>query len=521
MGKKENKKNGLTKPKFRAPVVTIMGHVDHGKTTLLDYIRNTNVAEKEFGGITQHVRVYQVEFEGKPITFIDTPGHEAFFAMRERGARITDIIVLVVAADDGVMPQTKEVIDLWRKTNTQLIVAINKIDVVGANVDKVKRELVSEGVLLEGFGGQIPIVEISAKHGTNVEKLLELINLVAELNQMDKYTEKGEIDYESESIVLESFMDKNVGPVATVIVKLGEMRQGEYIVGGNIYGKIRALFSDNNHSIKEAWESLPVRVVGIPKVLKVGEITRTYSNESAAKNASKEVSFNEQREKSIEKFSKSALAAIFASQEQNKELKRLNIIIVADAEGSSEAILNALKKINVPGVELNILESRTGTVTQSDVEMAKIKSSIILTFNTKVDVKIIRHAEESGVLIREYKIIYELLEEVEAAMISLVAPTDEEEIIGEAEIRQVFVLSNKKYVAGCRVSKGKIVKGYNAYILRKGEKVHEGKIISLKHVKDEIKESTVGTECGVLLNPNIELQVGDVLVCLKLVKSGY
>ena len=521
MVKKGNEKSNDAKPKFRAPVVTIMGHVDHGKTTLLDYIRHTNIAEKEFGGITQHVRAYQVEFGGRPITFIDTPGHEAFFAMRERGAKITDIVILVIAADDGVMPQTKEVISLWKKMNTQLIVAINKIDSVGADIDKVKRELATEGVLVEGYGGQIPFVEISAKKGTNIDKLLELINLIAELNELDKYTDNAEVDYLSESIVLESFMDKNIGPVATVIVKFGKITQGDYCVGGNIYGKIRALVNDNNQTIKEALESLPIRIVGIPKVLEVGEIVRTYSDESAARNASKESSFNEQREESMEKFNKSTLAAFFSNEEQNKDVKKLNVIVIADAGGSLEAILNALKKIEVPETELKILESRTGAVTQSDIELAKTRSAIILAFNIKVDPKIIRIAEDSDVLIREYKIIYELFEEVEGAMLGLVAPTSEEEIVGEAEIRQVFELSNKKFVAGCRVSKNKIVKGYQAYVLRKGERVHEGKITSLKHSKDEIKEATIGTECGILIEPNSDLQTGDTLVCYKVVKARF
>lgn len=521
MSKKSVEKLNDVKPKFRAPVVTIMGHVDHGKTTLLDYIRKTNIADREFGGITQHVRAYQVMHDSRPITFIDTPGHEAFFAMRERGAKITDIVILVVAADDGVMPQTKEVIKLWQKMNTQLIVAINKIDTVGADIDKVKRELSVEGVLVEGYGGQIPFVEISAKQGTNVEKLLDLINLVTEVNELDKYTELAEVDYLSESIVLESFMDKNIGPVATVIVKFGIVNQGDFGVGANIYGKIRAIVDDANKTIKVAWESLPVRMVGIPKVLDVGEIIRTYSDEAKAREISKEKSFNEQREESMQKFNKTSLAAFFSQEEKSEEVKKLNVIVIADAGGSLEAILNALKKIEVPGTELKILESRTGSVSQSDIEMAKNRGAIILAFNIKVDPKLIRVAEDADVLVREYKIIYEMFEEVEGAMLGLVAPTTEEDIIGEAEVRQVFELSNKKFVAGCRVSKNKIIKGYQAYILRRGERVHEGKITSLKHGKDEIKEATMGTECGILLEPNAEILTGDTLVCFKTIKSKF
>jgi translation initiation factor IF-2 len=506
---------------FRAPVVTIMGHVDHGKTTLLDYIRKTNVADREFGGITQHVRAYQVEFEGRPITFIDTPGHEAFFAMRERGVKITDIVVLVVAADDGVMPQTKEVINLWKKMNTDLIIAINKIDAPGADIDKVKRELATNGVLVEGYGGNIPFVEVSAKNGTNIDKLLELINLVTEIGEMDKFADVSNVDFTSESVVLESFMDKNIGPVATVIVKLGVATRGEFGVGGNIYGKIRAIVDDKNVTINEAHQSQPVRFVGIPKVLEVGEIVRTYKEESKAREISKEKSFNVQKEEAFTQFNRSTLAAFFSDEKAEEEIKKLNIIIVADAAGSLEAILNSLKKIEVPGTSLKILESRTGSISQSDIELAKTRGGIILAFNIKVDPSLLKVAEKNEILVREYKIIYEMFEEIEGALLGLVAPTSEEEIIGEAEVRQVFELTNKKFIAGCRVTKNKIIKGYHAYILRRGERVHDGKITALKHAKDEIKEATMGTECGILLEPNAEMMTGDIVVCFKTVKSKF
>lgn len=513
----KNKNSKIQLPRFRAPVVTIMGHVDHGKTTLLDYIRKSNVAEREFGGITQHVRAYQIQHDGRPITFIDTPGHEAFFAMRERGANITDIIVLVVAADDGVMPQTKEVINLWKKAKTHLIVAVNKIDMPGADVEKVKRQLAQNDLLVEGYGGDIPIVEVSAKNGTNVPALLELINLVAELNELDKFSDLSNVDFTSESVVLESTMDKSQGPVATVIVKSGVVSRGEFGVGGRIYGKLRAIVDDNNKTVDVAYESMPARLIGIPKVLDVGEIVRTYEDEKVARDASN-VSVNEEIQEQRSVFNKNILANIFATSEQQEEIKKLNIILIADAQGSLEAILHALKKIDIPDTELTILESRTGNVTQSDVNTAAARGGIILAFNTKVEPSAQKLAEDEKVLIREYKIIYEMFEEIEGALIGLVEPTEEEEVIGEANIIQVFQLSNGKFVAGCRVTSKKIIKGYQAHVERKGERVHQGKITSLKHLKEEVKEATLGTECGILIEPNVELQTGDTVICYRVRK---
>ncbi len=519
MGK--NQEKGNTKSNLRAPVVTIMGHVDHGKTTLLDKIRNANVAAREFGGITQHVSSYQIEFDGRPITFIDTPGHEAFFAMRERGAKITDIVILVIAADDGIMPQTKEVIGLWKKMGAQLIIAINKIDAPGADIDKVKRQLSIEGVQVEGYGGNIPFVEVSAKNGTNIDKLLELINLVAEINELDKPSDISKAEYKSESVVLESYLDKSFGAVANLIVKAGSIKRGHFGVGGQNYGKVRAIIDDMGQNIDEALESQPVKIIGIPKVLEVGEIVRTYPEESKAKDASKEASFNDQKGAIQVAFSKSTIANFFAEEQENKDIKKLNIIILADARGSLEAIENSLRKLDVPGVNLSILESRTGNVNQSDIELAMTRGGIILAFNVKVDPKLSKVAEENEILLREYKIIYELFEEIEAAMLGLVAPTSEEEVIGEGNVLQIFQLSEGKYITGCRITKGKVLKGYQIYVLRRGEKVHDAKISQLRNNKDEVKEVGIGLDCGILMEPNIELQTGDKVICFKLVKSLF
>ncbi len=516
----KNDKNNLisVNMQYRAPVVTIMGHVDHGKTTLLDYILKTNIAEREYGGITQQVRAYQIQYDNKPITFIDTPGHEAFFAMRERGAKITDIVILVVAADDGVMPQTKEVISLLKKIRTHLIVAINKIDVPGANPEKVKRELATEGIMLEGYGGDIPYVEISAKHGTNVDKLLDLINLVAEINELYKFTDISSAEFTSECIVLESSVDKSLGPIATVIVKAGEVKRGEYAVGGSIYSRIRAIINDQNQTIESAIESMPVKIVGIPKVLELGEIVRTYVKENVARDISRQKSFNEQRQENKSKFSKADILSMLAADEAEEGVKQLNIVLIADTQGSIEAITHGLNKLEVEGVRLNIVEKRAGTVTINDVDMAKIRGAIILTFNTKVDYKVSKFAENSGVILREYNVIYEMLEEIELAMLGLVDADSSEEIVGEGNVLQIFQLSNGKFVLGVRVNKGKIIKGYNVYVVRKNEKVASGKIVSLRHNKDNVKEINTGMECGIMLEPNVELQTGDKVVCYRLIK---
>jgi translation initiation factor IF-2 len=398
-----------------------------------------------------------------------------------------------------------------------MIVAINKIDMPGANIDKVKRQLATEGVQVESYGGDIPSVEISAKLGTNVEGLLDLINLVSEMNLQDKFTDLSNVNHVSESIVLESFMDKQIGPVATVVVKSGRIQQGEYGVGGKIYGKIRAIINDQGITVDTAFESQPVKLVGIPTVLEVGEFVRTYIDEKDAREASKE-SINEVREEKQSEFNKNVLASIFAAQEEDALIKKLNIIVVTDAKGSLEAILYALNKIKVPGTKLNILDSHTSNVNLNDITLASARGGIVLAFNTKIDSNAEKSAKEEKILIREYKIIYELVEEIEMALIGLVEPTEAEDVMGEAEVRQVFTLSNGKFVAGLRVTKNKLVKGYHYYLLRKGERVHDGRISSLKHGKDEVKDATVGTECGVLCE-GFEPMTGDILVCFKTVKA--
>ena len=500
----------------RAPIVTVMGHVDHGKTTLLDYIRKTRVAEREYGGITQQIRSFQVVYHGLPITFVDTPGHEAFVSMRERGANITDILLLVVAADDSVMPQTREVINLWSKTKSHLLVAINKIDIPGANAERVKNDLAKEGVFLEGYGGDIPYVEISAKNGTNVDNLLELINLIAELNDLHKFIDLGNVDYKAEAIVLESYLDKSLGPVLSVILKSGSIKRGYYIVGGNVYSRLRAIMDDSNLTIDDAVESMPVRLVGMPCVLEAGEIIRFYDKEILARNASKERSFNEQKIEQRERFTKDYLKTLLLSEERQQEIKKLSLMVIADTKGSLEAINYALQKLdNFGDVKLDIVLSKVGLVTNSDVDMAKLKNSVVLAFNIKKDQKVWKYAELNKVLIQEYKVIYELIDDVKEAMQRMVDVEESDVVLGEGLILQVFELSNGKFVIGTRVNKGKFLRNMYAKVLDGDNVLHEGKISSLRHFKDEVKEVTAGMDCGILLEPNAEVPVNKRVICIK------
>lgn len=513
----KNSKNLEPTLTLRAPVVTIMGHVDHGKTTLLDYIRKTRIAEKEYGGITQQVRTYQIQFNNYPITFIDTPGHEAFVAMRERGAKVTDIIVLVVAADDGVMPQTKEVINLWKSIRCNLIVAINKVDLPTANVERTKNDLLKEEVYLEGYGGDIPYVEISAKFGTNVDKLLDLINLVAELNEIHKFTDISNADFKSEMIVLESYLDKAVGPIANVIIKLGKLKRGDFVVGSNLYSRIRAIINDSNLTIDEAVESMPVKIIGLPTVVEVGEILRTYDKESVAREKSKISSFNNEKLEMKERFTKAYLASKIQEQKQNEDIQKLNIILIADTKGSLEAITYALKKINISEVKLDIIQIKVGVLSQNDIDLAKIKNSIILGFNIKPDYKVLKYAEINNVLFKNYNIIYELVDEVKDVMLSLIdTDNQDEEAIGEGIVLQIFELSNGKFVIGSRVNKGLLARNCTLKIVRGDSVIHEGKIVSLKHLKEDVKEINAGMDCGILLEPNFgDLKQGDKIFCYK------
>lgn len=507
---------------MRAPIVTIMGHVDHGKTTLLDKIRGTNIVDKEFGGITQHVRAYQVIYDGKPITFIDTPGHEAFFNIRRRGSQINDILTLIVAADDGVMPQTKEVIDISKKSNLPLLVVINKIDLPGADIERVKRQLAENGILLEGYGGDIPFVTISAKQGINIDKYLEMINFIAEYYEMHKPRDLENKDSIGEGFVLESTVDKFRGPTATVIMTGGSIKTGSFVVCKSRFGKVRSLIDDTGKQTNQAFDSQPISIVGLDDVLDVGSKIYVFDSDKVAK----KYLIDEKEEKvspntSTNSLNQKILAELFLEQQTKQEIKELNLIIIADTQSSVEAIKHSLSKIDVPGTKINIVLAKAGVLTQSDIDQAEIKKAFILTFNVGVDKKLQTVADNQGVFVREYKIIYELVDDVEAALISLIAPSFEEEIIGVATIKKIFILSDGEQICGCVVSEGKIIKGYQVYIQRGEERLAESKIVSLKQYKNEVKEVTSGHECGIQLGDKFDIEEGDQIVCYKKVKLGF
>lgn len=515
MAKRYEKKQ---KPSFyKPPVVGIMGHVDHGKTSLLDAIRKSNLVEKEYGGITQHINAYQVVYKGKKITFIDTPGHEAFTEMRKRGANSTDIIVLVVAADDGVQQQTKEVIDLWKKSDDKLIVAINKIDKEDANPDRVKQQLVEMGVPLEGFGGDIPCVEVSATQNKNIDLLLDTIQLVTELSEIDKVPEIKNADYIGDGIVLESHLDQALGPVSLLIVRAGEFRRGLYVAGGKVYSKIRALIDESRKTVEVAEISLPVYIVGLPTLLTLGEIVRCYKDEKVAKRQIKE-SINIQKEQSIDSLKEDILKKLMVCEE-DKRMKCFNVIVKADTAGTLEAIRSSLLKIRVEGVQLVIVRDGAGNIIEDDIEFAKTANAIVIGFNVKVEPSAEKLAKQERIVTRVYKVIYELIEEVEGAMQGLVEPEEVEEVIGVAEVREVFELSDKTKIAGCFVTSGKILRGANIYIERNGERVHNAQVNTLRHLKEEIKEATKDMECGVKFTPAFDVEKGDKIVCFKKVES--
>ena len=507
---------GGTKTKYKPPIIGLMGHVDHGKTSLLDAIRSSNLTEREFGGITQHISSYQITHQGKKITFIDTPGHKAFSEMRGRGAKTTDIIVLVVAADDGVQAQTKEVIDLWKKSGDQMIVAINKIDKEGADSRKVKQELANNGVLVEGYGGDVPVVEVSALKKTNIDSLLDMISLVAEMNGLDQAPVLGSADYIGEGVVLESRLDQSLGPVALMIVRAGEFQRGAFVAGGGMYGKIRALIDESRNTVAMAEVSTPVMVVGVPKVMPLGELVRVYTDEKLARAASETTaSINIEKEEKVEALKDDIVNQLF-SCEVKDEGQCLNVIVKADTAGSLEAIRSSLLKISVEGVRLSIVQEGTGVVSEKDVQYAKTTRAIVLGFNVKPDTRAENLAKQERVIVRNYNVIYELLEEVEGAMQGLVEPDAEEVEVGTARVKKTFELSDKSVVAGCIVTSGKMTRSAKVYVMRDDGQVHEGVVKTLKHGKDDEREVTKDVECGIILDPPFsDVRQSDIFRCVK------
>ena len=496
----------------RAPVVTIMGHVDHGKTTLIDAIRSSNLAEAEFGGISQAIGAYQREFKGKKITFIDTPGHAAFTAMRSRGAKVTDIVILVVAADDGVMPQTKEAIDHAVAADVPIIVAINKMDKSTANAKRVKEELMKLNIIAEEFGGEHIFVEISAKAKTGIDELLENILLIAEVKELKANPKR----YAS-GTVLEAVLDKREGPRATLLIENGTLNASDYLVVGSVYGKVRRMTNEYHKALKLALPSTPVEVIGLNEVPIAGDSFMAFPNEKQAK----EIAEKRQLAKTETSRQSSNANSIEALNEKlnSGDMQAINLIIKTDNTGSLEAIKSSLEKLSADGVKLKIIRSDIGSITETDLMLALSSKALIYSFNIKPESSIQQKANELKVDIRLHRIIYALLEEVEAMMKGKIKIKMVEKVLGQFEIRQIFKLTKAGVVAGGMVTSGMMMNQAMIRLLRSGAIVHEGKISSLKRMKDEVKEVKTGFECGIAVENYHEMKVGDIIEAYQMVEE--
>lgn len=495
----------------RPPVVTIMGHVDHGKTTLIDAIRNSNVAENEYGGISQEIGAYQKVVNGKKITFIDTPGHEAFSAMRSRGASVTDIVVLVVAADDGVMPQTLEAIDHARAANVPIIVAINKIDVPGANPEKVETELMQHNVIAEKYGGDVMVCEISAKKKIGISDLLETILVEAEMLELKANPNRFAI-----GTVLEAELDKGEGPKATLLVQNGTLYSSDYVVVGSTYGKVRRMTNEYKQVLKEALPSTPVAVIGLQEVPKAGDHFMAFPSEKQAKDIAEKRRLKKIAEERIANSGVTSLDNLFDKISEGL-MTQINIIVKADSTGSAEAVKSSLEKLNNDQVKINVIRNAAGAITESDVLLASASKAIIFGFNVRPSALVRKKAEEEDVEIRLERIIYALIESVEAAIKGKMKKEEVETVLGQAEVRNVFKVSKVGEIAGCMVVDGSIVSNGLVHILRNGINIYDGQIESLKRFKDDAKEVKTGYECGIkILNFN-DIHEGDIIECYKMV----
>lgn len=490
--------------KERPPVVTIMGHVDHGKTTLLDAIRSTNVSSGEAGGITQHIGAYQVEINNKKITFLDTPGHEAFTAMRARGAQVTDMTIIVVAADDGVMPQTVEAINHAKAAGLPIIVAVNKIDKPDANPDKVKQELTEYELVPEEWGGDTIFVNVSAKQRMGLEDLLEMILLVAEVNEY-----KANPDKRARGTVIEAELDKGRGPVARILVQHGTLKVGDAFVAGNCFGRIRAMVNDKGRRLKEAGPSTPVEITGLTEVPGAGDPFMVFEDERKARNIADKRAITH-RQSELNTNTRVTLDDLF-QHIKDGEIKDLNVIIKGDVQGSVEALKGSLNKIEVEGVRVKIIHSGAGAITESDIILAAASNAIVIGFNVRPDVQAKQTAEQEKVDIRLHRVIYNVIEEIEQAMKGMLDPEYKETVIGHAEVRNTFKVSKVGTIAGCMVTSGKIARNAEVRLIRDGIVVHEGKIDSLKRFKDDAKEVAQGYECGITLASYSDVKEGDVI----------
>ncbi|MEI7579605.1 MAG: translation initiation factor IF-2 [bacterium] len=507
---------------LRTPIIAVMGHVDHGKTTLLDAIRGTNVQSGEAGGITQNTRAHSVVYHGQKLTFIDTPGHQAFSEMRSRGAKVTDIVLLVVAADDGVQPQTKESIKFALESKVPILVAINKIDLQGKKIEKLRQELASSGILLEQHGGDVMSVEVSATKKTGLDELMESILLLAEISELKKNLPTKGV---ANAFILESTMNDHLGPVSLMILKAGKIDINSFVVYEGGYSRVRNMLDEQQKPMLSAEEGDPVWIIGLKKVLEIGETVQFVATEKEAKELSKKVEkgevqlLEEEPEAAADEITDlDLLSDLFTAKEAAAEIKYLKLILKADTQGTLEAIVSELNKLDDEEVKVKILSKGTGDLTEQDVVTAKNSRGIVIGFQVKAPAKVLALAKKDRVLLRQYKIIYELLDEVADVMDSLGDPIVEEIEVARARVKKVFKLTNGQYVAGSEVVKGIVQRGYKVFVERGEERVTDARIASLRQNKNEVKEMHKGMDCGILLDPNIELQEGDEIVCFKVEK---
>ena len=488
----------------RPPIVTIMGHVDHGKTSLLDAIRKAKVTDTEAGGITQHIGAYTVTLNGEKITFLDTPGHEAFTAMRARGAQVTDIVILVVAADDGIMPQTKEAISHCKAANVPMIVAINKIDRPGANVDRVKQELTEHGLVAEDWGGDTICVPVSAKTGENLDSLLEMILLTAEMQELT-----ADPNRKSKGTVIEAKLDKGRGAVASLLIQNGTLHVGDSILVGSTYGRIRAMFDDMGKKIKSAGPSIPVEVLGLSEVPAAGDRFVVVKDEKTARNMA-EIRKDKIKTESHQASHRVSLEDLY-SQIQEGKVKELSIIVKADVQGSVEAIRQSLEKLSTDDVKVRVIHGAVGAITETDITLAAASNALMIGFNVRPDSNAVAMAEKDGVDIKTYRIIYDAIEDVKSAMIGMLDPEYKDVINGKAEVRMTYKISNVGTIAGCYVTDGKIVRNSEVRVIRDGIVIFESVLASLKRFKDDAKEVNKGYECGLSVERFNDLKEGDII----------
>ncbi|GAA0683065.1 MULTISPECIES: translation initiation factor IF-2 [Clostridium] len=488
----------------RPPIVTVMGHVDHGKTSLLDAIRKAKVTSTEAGGITQHIGAYTVTINGEKITFLDTPGHEAFTSMRARGAQITDIVILVVAADDGIMPQTKEAISHCKAAEVPMIVAINKIDKPGANIDKVKQELSEFGLISEDWGGDTICVPVSAKSGEGLDSLLEMVIITSEMEEL-----KADPERKAKGTVIEAKLDKGRGAVATLLVQNGTLRTGDSLLVGSTYGRIRAMFDDKGKKIKKAGPSIPVEILGLSEVPAAGDKFNVVKDEKTARNMAESRKQKEKAE-SLMNSHRVSLEDLY-SQIQEGKVKELALIVKADVQGSVEALKQSLEKLSTDDVKVRVIHQAVGAITETDITLATASNAIIIGFNVRPDNNAVTAAEREKVDIKTYRIIYDAIEDIKSAMIGMLEPDYKEVVLGSAEIRTTYKISNVGTIAGCYVLNGKLVRNSDVRIIRDGIVIFESKLASLKRFKDDVKEVNSGYECGLSIEKFNDIKEGDIV----------